>query len=146
MGVWAEPSLIHTLRCLWSQFPRKWGADTPLWVCTYSGGCTHSLERWVAGWRGDWSCYCSRIPQSAPEGLFLFEKILLFNPAIPYKEGPVLSHSSPLQLDQDCPGQGPTQPNSQLFPASAHVLCMFTTSFLLPSLNFSLTVYLKIKF
>ena len=31
--------------------------------------------------------------------LFLFEKIFLLNPAAPYKEGPVLSHSPPLQLD-----------------------------------------------
>ena len=27
---------------------------------------------WAAGWRGDWSCCCRRVPQSAPKGLFLF--------------------------------------------------------------------------
>ena len=54
----------------------------------------------AAGWRGDWSCCCRGMPQSAPEGLFLSDKILLLNPATPYKEGPVLSHSPPLTLDQ----------------------------------------------
>ena len=32
------------------------------------------VPRWVEGWRGDWSCCCRGIPQSAPEGLFLFGK------------------------------------------------------------------------
>ena len=82
-------------------------------ICTLPGACgLRSLELhsprctspWAlrmalpAGQRGDWSCCCRRIPQSAPEGLFPFEKILL-NPAAPYKEGPVLSHSPPLHLD-----------------------------------------------
>ena len=57
-------------------------------------------EHQAAGWRGYWRCCCRRIPQTAPQCLFLFEKILLLNPAAPYKEGPVLSHSPPLQLDQ----------------------------------------------
>ena len=34
------------------------------------------------------------------QSVFLFDKILLLNSATPYKEGPVLSHSPPLQLDQ----------------------------------------------
>ena len=58
-------------------------------------------EHRAARWRGDWTCCCRRIPQSAPEGLFLFEKILLLNPAAPYKEGPVLSHNPPLQLHRE---------------------------------------------
>ena len=33
------------------------------------------------------------------QSVFLFDKILLLNSATPYKEGPVLSHSPPLQLD-----------------------------------------------
>ena len=70
----------------------------------------------AAGWRGDWSCCCRRVPQTALEGLFVFEKILLFNPAAPYMEGPVLSLSPSLLLDQECPGQGPTWPSSQLSP------------------------------
>ena len=37
----------------------------------------------MARWRGDWSCCCRGIPKSAPEGLFLFERILLLNPALP---------------------------------------------------------------
>ena len=76
---------------------------------------------------GDWSCCCRRVPQSAPEGLFLFEKFLLLNPAAPYKEGPVLSHSPPLQLYWDCLGHGSTRPNSQLSWAGAHCLLVFTT-------------------
>ena len=64
-------------------------------------------ERRAAGRRGDRSCCCWRIPQSAPEGLFLFEKILLLSPDAPYKEGPVLSHSPPLQLDRGLSRSGP---------------------------------------
>ena len=64
------------------------------------------LEHWAARWRGDWTCCCRRIPQTAPEGHLLFEKILL-NPATPYKEGPVFSHSPPLQLDQGLSQSGP---------------------------------------
>ena len=72
-------------------------------------------------------------PKVPPEDLFLCEKILLLNPAAPlYKEGPVLLHSPPLQLDRDCPGQGPTRPNSQLSPGGAHGLCGFAISSLFP--------------
>ena len=82
-------------------------------------------EHQLVGWRGDWSCCCCRgIPQSDPE---FFEKILLLSPAAPYKGGPVLSHSPPLWLDQDCLGQGPTGPDSQLSLAGTHGLCGFTT-------------------
>ena len=101
----------------------------------------------VAGRRGDWSCCCRRIPQSAPKGLFLFEKILLLTPGTPYKEWPVLSHSPPLQLDRDCLGQGPTWPNFQLSPASAQGLCGLTSLSLFPFLRLqairSLLVLLK---
>ena len=100
---------------------------------------TLQWECQVAGWRGDWSCCCRRIPQCAPECLFLFEKILLLNSATPYEEGPVFSHSPPLQLDWECPGHGSTQPNSQLSPAGTHSLCVFTTSSLFPSLQFQAT-------
>ena len=58
-------------------------------------------------WREDWSCCCRRIPQTAPKCLFLFEKILLLNPASPYKEGPDLSHSPPHHLDWGLSGSGP---------------------------------------
>ena len=57
----------------------------------------------------------------------------------PYKKGPVLSQSPPLQLGWDCPGQGPTWPNSQLSPASAPSLHRFTTSSLFPSLRLQAT-------
>ena len=105
------------------------------------------LDRLAARWREDWSCCCRGIPQSAPNGLFLFEKILLLNPAAPYKEGPVLSLSPPLLLDGDCLHQGPTGPNSQLSPASTHSLHVFTILSLFPSLQLqatrSLSVLLK---
>ena len=65
----------------------------------------------------------------------------------PYKEGPVLSHSPPLQLDQGLSGSVSHRPNSQLSPASAHSLHGFTTSSLFPSLRLqairSLWVLLK---
>ena len=62
---------------------------------------------WAAGWRGDWSCCSRRIPQSAPEGLFLFGKSSCSIVQLPpYKEGPVLSHSPPLQLGQGLSGSG----------------------------------------
>ena len=49
--------------------------------------------------------------------LFLFEKILLLNPATPYKEGPVLSHSPPLQLDQVLSGSGPEMAQLPTLPS-----------------------------
>ena len=65
----------------------------------------------------------------------------------PYKEEPVLSHSPPLQLGQDCPGQDRTWPNFQLSSASARGLPGFSTWSLFPSLRLqatrSLTVLLR---
>ena len=61
---------------------------------------------WVAGWRRDWSCYCTGIPQCAPEGLFLFGKILLLNPVPPSIQG------------RACPL---TQPTSPARPGAVHV-------------------------
>ena len=78
---------------------------------------TSLQECWAAGWRGDWSCCCRRIPQTAPECLFLFEKILLLNPASQYKEGPVLSHSPPLQLDVGLSGSGPVTAQLSTLPS-----------------------------
>ena len=115
-------------------------AHTPQFMCT--------LPRGVGGWvERRLELLLQGNSQSAPEGLFLFGKILLLNPEAPYKEGPVLSLSPPLQLDWDCPGQGPTWPNSQFSPASAHSLSGFTTWSSFPSLwlqaTRSLTVLLK---
>ena len=78
-------------------------AHSPRSVCTLPGLCIHSpgsacslsslrdevriVPGWVGGWRGDWSCCCRGIPQSAPEGLFLFGKILLLNPVAPSVQG-----------------------------------------------------------
>ena len=105
--------------------------------------------RQAARWTGDWSCCCSRIPQSAPEGLFLFEKILVLNPATPSIQGrtcplmqptsparPVLSGSGlPMAQFSTLPGRGPQCP------------CVYHTSSLFPSLGpqatRSLSVLLK---
>ena len=108
--------------CLWFRLPLE--------VCTVPSltpYCASDLE-WIpphlhgsarlvgVGWRGDWSCCCRGIPHSALEGLFLFEKILLLNPDAPYKEGPVLSHSPPLQLDQGLSGSGPDMAQLSTLP------------------------------
>ena len=98
---------------------------TSPWVCR------------AARYRGDWSCCCRRVPQTAPESLFILGKILLLNPVAPSIPGRACLLTQPsLQLDQDCPNQDPTQPNSQLSPASAHSLRGFTTSSLFPSCDF----------
>ena len=133
MGVYARGDFLdlHSPRCLWSHLselhsPRSVSVVLVhlriarslvwclwCWVHTLPGtedlgsiSPTPLRECRAAWWRGDWSCCCRRIPQSSPEGLFLFEKILLLNLAAPYKEGPVLSHSPPLQLDQGLSGLG----------------------------------------
>ena len=48
---------------------------------------------------------------------FFFEKIILLNPAAPYKEGPVLSHSPPLQLDQELSRSGPHMAQFSTLPS-----------------------------
>ena len=92
MCVHTEPSLICTLpgACGLSSLRDE--------VQTLPGGCTCSLDGWVAGWRGDWSCCCRGIPQSATMGLFLFWKILLLNPVAPSVQG------------KACPLTQPTSP------------------------------------
>ena len=88
MGVGVEPSLIRTLpgACGLSSLrdevqtlPSVWAHSrllgtlprvVPVVSAPSEMSCTQS--RWVAGWRGDWSCCCRGIPQSAPEGLFPF--------------------------------------------------------------------------
>ena len=95
------------------------GAHRLWWVRTLPSSYTHSRDGRVAGWRTDRSCCCRGVPQSAPEGLFLFEKILLLNPATPYKEGPVLLHSPPLQLDWRLSGSGPHMAQLSTFPSQS---------------------------
>ena len=100
-----------------------------------------------AVWGGGWNSCCRRIPQTATEWLFffifLFEQFLLLNLAAPYKEGPVLSHHPPLQLDLGLSGSraqhGPTLNSPQL----AHTdsmglpLCLYSPpcNFKQPSLS-----------
>ena len=58
------------------------------------------------GWRGDWSCCCRGIPESAPEGLFLFGK------------NPPAQSSAPSVQGRACPL---TQPASPARPGSVQV-------------------------
>ena len=55
-------------------------------------------------------------PQVFLFSLFLFEKFFLLKPATLYKEGPVLSHRPPLQLDWGLSRLGPLK-------AGLHSLC-----------------------
>ena len=131
--LWSHVSLSCTLPgwCLWSHV-----VCTPpaLVVMIWAGyPPTAPWERRAARWRRDWSCCCSRDPQIAPKGLFLFEKILLLSPATPSKEGPVLSLSPPLQLDPGLSTSGPdTAQFSILLRRSSKVSGVFTTLVLIP--------------
>ena len=79
------------------------------------------------GGEGDWSSCCRRIPQSAPEGLFLFEKILLLNPATPSLQGRACPLTQPTSLARPrtvwvrAP-HGPTLNSPQLAPTVS--LCL----------------------
>ena len=104
--------------------------------CGHSPVGAHSLQR--GGWPGGeetGAVAAGEFPKVPLRVFFFLGKSscsILWLPL--YKEGPVFSLSPPFQLDQDCPGQGPTRPNSQLSPAGAHGLHGFTTSSLFPSL------------
>ena len=76
-GVHSPRSLLTLPSCLWPQFLRRRGVDTP------------GMVRWPGG-EETRAVAAGEFPKVPPEGLCLFEKILLLNPANPYKEGPVL--------------------------------------------------------
>ena len=58
--------------------------------------------------------------------LFLFENFLLLNPATPYKEGPVLSHSPPLQLARGPSRSGPHMAQLSTLPRQhPQSLCVY---------------------
>ena len=73
---------------------------------------------------GGWSCCCRRIPQNAPEGLFLLGKIFLLNPAAPSAPSikgracPLPQPTSPARLGTvwDKAPDGPTLSSPQLVP------------------------------
>ena len=119
---------------MWSQAIR--GVHSPHASDLGSMPPTPPGECQATGWRGDWSCCCRRLPHTAPECLFLFEQFLLLNPATPYKEGPVLSHSPPLQPDRGLSGSGPHMTQLSTLPSHTHSLRGFTTSSLSPPCNF----------
>ena len=108
----------HSPRCMWFQVPpRRCELSLVLWIWARCPTHLCGRARWVDRWRGDWSCCCRRIPQSAPKCLFLFEKFVLLNPAATYKERPVLSHSPPLQLDHLLSGSGPQTAQLSTLPS-----------------------------
>ena len=57
------------------------------------------------------------LPSVSFLSLFLFEKFLLLNPTAPYLEGPVLSHSPSLQLDQGMSGSEPITAQLSTLPS-----------------------------
>ena len=70
-------------------------------VCTLPNQCAHCLDGQVAGWRGDWSFAAGNSPKCS-QGSFLCvegESSCSILCLLLYKEGPVLSHSPPLQLN-----------------------------------------------
>ena len=97
----------HSPCFLWSQFP-------PNEVWTLPGGCAHSPVEWHTTWTGWWpggeeagAVAAGEFPKVPPRVFFFLGKSscsILQLP--PYKEGPVLSHSPPLQLYQGLSGSG----------------------------------------
>ena len=84
-----------------------------------------------------------------PRGSFSFWENPPANPGAPYKEGPVLSHSPPLQLDQGLSGSGPHTAQLSTLPCwCPWSPCVYHTSSLFPSLRpqatRSLSVLLKL--
>ena len=62
--------------------------------------CAQSSDRWRRG-EETGAVAAGEFPKVPPRVFFFLGKILLLNPWLPpYKEGPVLSHSPPLQLGQ----------------------------------------------
>ena len=109
--------------------------------------CTQTPDGWWGG-EGTGAVAAGEFPK-VPQRVFTFSDksscSILWLP--PYKEGPDFSHSPPLQLCGGCPGQGCTEPNFQLFSASACGLPGVSTSSLFPFLRLqatgSLTVLLR---
>ena len=90
---------------------------------------------------------CRGIPHSAPDGLFLFGKILLLNPVAPSVQGRACLLTHPTSPARPGTIQVRAQ-HAQLSPAGAHGLqCVYHTSSLFPSLRpqatRSLSVLLK---
>ena len=113
---------------------------------------TAPWEHRTGGWLGgETGAVAAREFSKVPPRVFFFwgKSSCLILWLSPYKEGPVLSLSPPLQLDwvvQVRVPHGPTL-NSQLSPVGTRSLCGFTTLSLFPSLRLqatrSLSVLLK---
>ena len=136
-----------------------WSLDTLPWLvpvvslpsqmrCTQTPVGAHTPQK--GGWPGgeETEAVAAGKPQSAPEGLFLFGKILLLNPATPSIQGracPLAQPTSPARPGTVCirAQHGPTLNSS----ASTHGLRGFTTlslfSSLRPQATRSLLVLLK---
>ena len=114
--MWSEVPL----RCTLSLVPLMWARCPPYlhWSTPQPGG-----EESGAAAAGEFS----KLPLSVSFfSLFLFEKFLLLNPATPYKEGPVLSHGPPFQLDRGLSGSGPNTAQLSTLPSlHARSLCVY---------------------
>ena len=134
VGTWVLPwcSLSPVPR-MWSQVPLRCAFSLVPRMCT---GAPHTPERALGGWierrlellLQENSPNCCQVSLFFP--LFLFEKFLLLNPAAPYKEGFVLSHSPPLPLDQGLSGSGPNTAQLSILP-SWHTWSMWVYHFVL---------------
>ena len=112
---WSVPvvSVVHSPQCL------GFGFNIPHTPKGAQGGCPGGEETGAAA--------AGEFPKVPLRVFFFLRKYSCSILLLPlHKEGPVLSHSPPLQLDPDCWGQGSTWPNSQLSPG-AHSLHVFTT-------------------
>ena len=100
-------------RCILSPVPRIWA-----WCSPHPTGVLGTrVERRLELLLQENSSNC---PWVSLFSLFHFEKFLLLNPATPYKKGPILSHSPPLQLEWGLSGSGPH--TAQLSTIPSHCL------------------------
>ena len=123
LDVGSAPSKMHSLPGAWDV---AWG---PSRVRTLPGAF-HITKGVPCGWVGR---RLQRLLQenspNCPQ-VFLFEKFCLLNPASPYKEGPVLSHSPPLQLDQGLSWSGSDTAQLSTLP-SQHTWSLWVYHFVL---------------
>ena len=118
-------------RCALSLIPqmcaRRCALSPVLWIwaqCPPTAPQEHQVGGWVE--RRLELLLQENSPNCPRGGLLLFEKILLLNPAAPCKEGPVLSHSPPLQLDWGLSGSGPHTAQLSTLPSQCpQSLCVY---------------------
>ena len=124
MGVHAEPSLIRTLSgaCgLTSLLDEVWTLPGE-----HSPWSLRTLHRWLGG-EETGAVAAGEFPKVPPRVFFFLGKSCSILQLCLYKEGPVLSHSPPLQLDWGLSRSGPHTAQLSTLPSLRHGLCGFTT-------------------